>query len=269
MIAVGSDGEVAQGDDARRLARDGSDRSIMAVTVRSPVAPGREISRTFEYQRCMPSQQPGTNRVPEAGPTPSRLEALHRMALRYAVTPDEADDLFQDVLLVAVEQRRRWDETGCLAWAGGVFRRRASFIARTEGRRRRREAAYEADRVPASDRERRMPPHFIESLPPSLRTVALLANLGLGRPEIASVLGIPDTALRQRISGLRRAWRDSDVDPERREIPLGSPHPLAIHRRALRNGLARLPGGRLAFADPDGHPIFVGDAHTPAGRGNP
>jgi DNA-directed RNA polymerase specialized sigma24 family protein len=206
--------------------------------------------------------------MPVAGISPSNLESLHRTALRYAGTHDEADDLVQDLLLAALEQQRAWDGPRFLAWARGVLRRRALFIARTEGRRRRREAAYAAHPVPAQDTVQRLPQQFIETLAPSLRIVALLANVGLGRAEIESLLGISDTALRQRISSLRRAWRSVGVTQEMDELPRGYPRLDGPQRRSLKTSLTKLPGGRLAIADPDGLPIFFGVAHKSQARGN-
>lgn len=208
--------------------------------------------------------------MPEAGITAPSIDALRRMALRYADSPDEADDLVQDMLLAALEQQRDRDGAGFLAWARGVFRRRALFLARTEGRRRRREASYAAEVDAATSREtsRKLPRRFIDTLPPALRTVALLASIGLGRAEIARLLGITDTALRQRISKLRRAWRESGGTPEISEIPRGYPPLCGPRRRSLKAGLARLPGARFAVLDPDGHSVYFGAAHNSPVRGN-
>ena len=198
----------------------------------------------------------------------STIDALRRIALRYAETPDDADDLVQDMLLAALVQRRVPSDDGFLAWAHGVFRRRALFVARTEGRRRRREALYAADADPSGEAIRKLPREFIDTLSPSLKIVALLANLGLGRAEIASLLGIADTALRQRISSLRRAWREFGGTPELVEIPRGYPSLRGPRRRAVKADLARVPGARFAVADPDGHAIIFGVAHESAGDGN-
>lgn len=205
---------------------------------------------------------------PETGISASSIIALRRMALRYADSPDEADDLVQDMLLAAIEQQRVRDGAGFQAWASGVFRRRAMFIARTEGRRRRREGSYAADAAPSRDSSRILPRRFIDTLPPSLQTVALLASVGLGRAEIASLLGITDTALRQRISGVRRAWRNSGESPEIAELPRGYPLRSALRRRSLKDGLVRLPSARFAIADPDGHSLYFGAAHISTVCGN-
>jgi len=204
----------------------------------------------------------------ETGISASSIDALRRMALRYAAAPDQADDLVQDLLLTALEQQRVWNETGFHAWARGVFRRRALFIARTEGRRRRREASYAADADPSQPAIAKLPHEFIDTLPPSLKTVALLANVGLGRTEIGSLLGIADTALRQRISALRRAWRNHGGTPEVTELPRGYPYLSGPRRRSLRDDLVRQPGARFAVTDPDGHSLVFGPAHNSPAGGN-
>lgn len=201
--------------------------------------------------------------------TATTLESLRRIALRYAETPDDADDLVQDMLVAALVQRRVPSDDGFLAWARGVFRRRALFVARTEGRRRRREALYVADADTSSSAAiRKLPREFIDTLSPSLKTVALLANVGLGRAEIAGLLGIADTALRQRISNLRRAWREFGGTPEVGEIPRGYPSLRGHRRRSVKADLVRIPGARFAVADPDGHAIVFGVAHESAADGN-
>ncbi len=198
----------------------------------------------------------------------SYLRPLYALAARRAFTPDEADDLVQDVLLAALEQGRALDDPRFPAWASGVLRRRALFLARTAGRRRRREADYAAESAPPPAREWKLPRQFVESLPSSLQAIALLANAGLGRAEIANLLRISDTALRQRISGLRRAWKHAGIAPECAEIVIRQSS-NGPRRRALKTSLGKLPDGRLAVADPDGHPIFfTGSAHNRPGRGN-
>lgn len=122
------------------------------------------------------------------------------------------------------------------------------------------------DAAPAP--EMRLPPHFLATLPRSLRTVALLANAGLGRAEIGSLLALSDTALRQRISGLRRAWRRSGATADPPVRLLRHRPPCGLLRRSLKKGLTRLPQGRFAITDPDGHWIFVSAAHKSAARGN-
>lgn len=188
--------------------------------------------------------------------------------MRHALTPDDADDLVQDVLLAALEQERDLNGAPFLAWASGVLRRRAMFLARTAGRRKRREAVYTNAVVSAAAARRMLPRQFIDSLPPSLRTVALLANAGLGRREIIGLLRISDTALRQRISALRRAWKRSGAAEDVVEILQSNSPPRGVRPRSLEVTLVKLPKGRLAVADPDGHAVYLSSAHESPAGGN-
>lgn len=197
----------------------------------------------------------------------SCLRVLHQMALRHAFTSDEADDLVQDVLLAAIEQERDFDGAPFLRWASGVLRRRAMFLARTAGRRKRREAVYAHGVVSAPEPRKKLPRQFIDSLPPALQTVALLANAGLGRREIVGLLRISDTALRQRISALRRAWKRSGVAADVVEILQSNSPPRGVPPRSIEATLVKLPRGRLAVADPDGHSIYLSSAREPAAGG--
>lgn len=194
------------------------------------------------------------------------LRKLRRQAARVARSSADADDLVQDALLAALEQQRDWDEHRFLAWASGVMRRRALFLARTAGRRHRRDTSYAVDMAAPPVPRDRLPSAFIDALPPSLRTIALLANAGLGRFEIVHLLGIADTALRKRISDLRRAWTASGADAARdgvSERPLGG-----LVRRSLRTTLLEVHDARFAMTDPDGHQILIGFAHRSPSDGN-
>lgn len=195
------------------------------------------------------------------------LRQLRRMASRRARTADEADDLVQDTLLAALEGGRNIDGGQFFAWASGVLERRALFVARTAGRRRRRDTLFASGAAAETALpERRIPRRFIDSLPPSVRSVALLVNAGLGRAEISGVLGISNVALRQRISLLRRLWRLSGSQPDHSEP--SQPPPCGLLRRSLKATLVRLPRGRSGIVDPDGHQIFLSVAHSSPTRGN-
>ena len=199
----------------------------------------------------------------------STIKALRRVACRYAFTADEADDLVQDILLAALEHKRDCRDSEFFRWASAALRRRAKFIARTAGRRRRREAVYERETFPLQGK-RRLPHDFIITLPPSLRTVAILVNAGLGRAEVAHLLALPDTALRQRVSGLRRAWARTGAVAELfdSELALRGRTACGLLRRTLKINLTRMAGHRFAIADPDGHQIFISVAHISRGSGN-
>ena len=53
---------------------------------------------------------------------------------------------------------------------------------------------------------------MIRQLPRSARIVATLALHGMTRDEIAYVLDLSPTALRQRLTTIRRAWKDVSTD---------------------------------------------------------
>lgn len=198
--------------------------------------------------------------------TTPKLSKLRRLAQRLARTGEEADDLVQHALLAALERNRPWDEDRFLPWTSGVMMRRALFIARTAGRRRRRDSTYVEVTSAPSPPCAKLPLAFIEALPRSLQTIARLANAGLGREEIAHVLDISDVALRKRVSDLRKAWSQSGADAD--FAAATSSLPCGIRRRSLKSALLRLPEARCAITDPDGHEIFLGPTHKMAPRGN-
>jgi RNA polymerase sigma-70 factor (ECF subfamily) len=188
-------------------------------------------------------------------------------ARRFARSDDEARDLMQDVLAIALERGvDDWSTPERQAWLRGVVRRRAAFVGRSEARRRRREllAGHEdAERAGAWAWQ----PEFLRSLPHSLRLVALLTSADLCAAEIRWLLRLNDTALRQRLSALRRALRGHDEPPT---LPAAEPPASFGPQRVQVLSLLRRRGGRaIATHDPDGHVLFLKiDAHNRAGAGN-
>ena len=183
---------------------------------------------------------------------------LHALARRASRRPDEADDLLQTALLAALETGRTdLASPETRRWLAGVIRNRAAFDARSSVRRRRRETGWSADFLPRAEHGGGGSPRSgetegaIASLPPALRVTALLALSGHTRREIGWLLNLSDTALRQRISQLKRAL---DAIPAPDADPTGA---LAFGRirRALL-GPMRRPEAFLASHDPDGH-LFV------------
>ena len=182
--------------------------------------------------------------------------SLLRYAQRQSRRADEAGDLLQTALLVAIAAERG-DMTRIenRRWLAGVLRNRALHEARAAVRRRERESVYALqgdgdETVTAAE-----PEPFVTTLPPALRTTALLALTGHTRPEIAWLLGLSDAALRKRLSEIRRRWRLSGL----RVLPgLGEPRgnlPFGLLRKALVR-MVRTPDAVLATHDPDGH-LFV------------
>ncbi|HEY0715647.1 MAG TPA: transcriptional regulator [Polyangia bacterium] len=176
-----------------------------------------------------------------------------RIARRCGASADEAHDLAQDVVVIALANGiADWSSPGRRSWLHGVLRKRAAFVVRGDKRRRRRE------RLPDGPGEAGdawgWRPEFLASLPHSLRAVAALASADLCAAEIRWLLGISDTALRQRLSALRRAVRAQAESPT---LPAPAPPTFGIHRSRLLADLRRQPGAALATQDPDGHPIFL------------
>ncbi|MEE9320218.1 MAG: hypothetical protein V3U76_07235 [Granulosicoccus sp.] len=168
---------------------------------------------------------------------------------------NEAEDLLQSVLLVAVEANRA--DMTCVAnrrWLIGALRKRALFDARSAIRRRHRENLF-AVSASSSRLADPLPAHFVATLPPCLRTTALLALTGHTKAEVSYLLRISDSTLRQRIAQIRKRWRRIDGH-DFAEIPgLCGTLPFGQIRRALL-GPVRSDRALLASHDPDGH-LFV------------
>jgi RNA polymerase sigma-70 factor (ECF subfamily) len=195
--------------------------------------------------------------------------AFLRAARRLSRRADEAGDLLQTALLAALEaQRGDMTRAENRRWLEGVLRNRALHEARSAARRRRRESAYGLGRAETQACPAAAPDQFVTALPPALRTTALLALTGHTKPEIAWLLGLSDAALRQRISQIRRRWRQSGLQIA---PGLGEPRgnlPFGLVRRALIKRVQDA-GVVLATHDPDGHLFVVATApHKMAGRGN-
>lgn len=197
----------------------------------------------------------------------STIIALQRVASRCSAVPHEADDLVQDVLLAAIEKGRDCAEPGFLPWASGAIRNHARFTARTAARRKRRDGDHALEHDPSARPLPRFPDAFIAALPRSRRVVTLLINLGMGRREIAYLLGLTEVAMRQRIAGVRKAFADFAGTAE---IASHTAFPAdGLARRALKASLPKHGDRRFAVRDPDGLPIFFSaGGHVSPDRGN-
>jgi RNA polymerase sigma-70 factor (ECF subfamily) len=181
---------------------------------------------------------------------------LHAQARRVARRPEEADDLLQSALLAALESGRTdLASPETRRWLSGVIRNRAAFDARTSARRKRRETAWSEllprERGRSGEAGLGVSETTFPDLPPSLRLTALLALSGHTRQEIGWLLNLSDTALRQRISQLKRALANAPT-------PSGDPSGELAFGRIRRALLApaRRKNAFLASHDPDGH-LFV------------
>ena len=188
------------------------------------------------------------------------------MARRVARSGDEARDLAQDVLLVALARGLEdWASPARRGWLRGVVRKRWAFVARGEVRRRRREGLVET--VAQGEGAWVWEAGFLASLPRSLRAVAALASADLCAAEIRWLLGLSDTALRKRLSDLRRAVRAAEAPTRPAPEPELS---FGAHRAQLLAVLRRQRGPAVATHDPDGHTILLRwPAHKIGERGNP
>lgn len=180
---------------------------------------------------------------------------LLRLARRFTRSDYEASDLVQDAVMIALARGfDDWSTPGRQGWLRGVVRRRAAFVGRGEKRRRRREEL--PDGV-CTSRASGWSWHadFLASLPRSLRVVATLASADLCAAEIRWLLGLSDTALRQRLAALRRAVGAAEEPPTASasapQFSFGGP------RAVLLAGLRQQHGRVVATHDPDGHAILL------------
>lgn len=188
---------------------------------------------------------------------PSHYAQLLAIARRATLRADEADDLVQDALLEAVRSGRAIAGPQDVRWLAGIIRNRAKLAARGVSRRKLRESHWHSLRVePAPPAELPDLTTTLATLPPALKAVAALTLSGHNRREIAYLLNLSDTALRQRITALKRQLSARGV-----AMPDGMPGlnlDLAYGRirDALLPGLLR-QGGIFASHDPDGHLFIV------------
>jgi len=181
---------------------------------------------------------------------------LFQYACKVALRTDEAEDLFQTALLAAVEAGRA--DMSCInnrRWLIGVLRNRAAFDARSAVRRRRRETSLAPLDNPQT-RNSVSTTNFVRTLSPILRTTARLALTGHTKAEVAWLLRISDSALRQRIVQIKRGWRHFDGRhvSELRGLKGG----LAFGR--IRQALIKAPCRDnliLSSHDPSGHLFMV------------
>lgn len=205
-------------------------------------------------------------------------EELLGTARRHTRLAHEAEDLVQTALLAALEAGRAdLSSAPNRLWLHGVIRNQARMKARSAVRRKAREAGYThpaADEETASSRQGAVFA-WVRSLPASLRPVAALALTGHTRAEIRSALGIPDTALRQRLLMLRRAAAaQGGLEPGnyaglRADLAHGVLRrslPAAVTRRQAVFGTYDPDGNLLIFRVPpltNSGPAATGE-HTPA-----
>lgn len=193
-----------------------------------------------------------------AAPVDARQTAYReilQIARRFASSEDEARDLVQDAVAIALARGfADWSAPARRGWMYGVVRKRAAFLLRGQKRRRRREALPDGAGGSRSSRWI-WEAGFLASLPQSLRVVAALASADLCAAEIRWLLGLSDTALRQRLAALRRAvFAEAELPTRPAPEP---PVSLGRARAQLLAGLRRQQGRVAATHDPDGHVILL------------
>lgn len=180
--------------------------------------------------------------------------------------PAEAEDMVQDALMAAIAAGRDDIETPDNArWLMGVVRNRARMAARAARRRKRRETAWQAARVPDAKADDTRQDDILAGLPPALRTVAALVLTGHNRREIAYLLALPDTALRQRIAALKRHLAAKNLAAPEELTGLNLDLAYGRIRDCLLPALQR-HGGVFASHDPDGHLFLIKRSQTDTSR---
>tara|TARA_R110002051_G_scaffold321474_2_gene409270 strand:- start:989 stop:1633 length:645 start_codon:yes stop_codon:yes gene_type:complete len=190
---------------------------------------------------------------------------LLALARRHARRVDEAEDVVQEVLIAAVAAGRNdFSNSSDRRWMAGAIRKRSAFDARSAARRREREAKWQGEHHRVSAPQGDALNVILADLPRGLRVIAALALSGHSKAEIAYLLDLPDTALRQRIRALKLALGKKGVAMPAEMIGLN----LDLAYGTIRDGL--LPalqrhGGAFASHDPDGH-VFVVRSSRPASQ---
>lgn len=189
---------------------------------------------------------------------PAAYGRLLRVAQRHTRRADEAADLLHEALLEAVKAGRTdLSDRATQRWLSGVIGNKAKLLARGAARRIRRETEWLDARAP---QEQAGDPAdlagVLGGLPPALRALAALALTGHNRREIAYLLGLPDTALRQRVRALKLHLQGRGLG-----MPAGLPGlNLDLGYGRIRDMLLPLllrQGGAFASHDPDGHAFIV------------
>lgn len=196
----------------------------------------------------------------------NRLYARLLAAARRHVGSGLAEDVVQDALLVAVEAGRMdLDDPETARWLGGVVRNRARMAGRSASRSRQRDHHWQTSRDEPPTGQGASLAETLHGLPPALRVFAALVLNGHNRREIAYLLNLPDTALRQRVSALKAHLVAKG---------LAAPTELSGLYLDLAYGRIRdclLPallkhGGSFASHDPDGHLFVVRRSQTDTSR---
>ena len=198
---------------------------------------------------------------------PGLYAQLCAIARRETRDAGGVEDMVQEALLAAVLAGRvDFDAPQTARWLTGTVRNRARMAARSAMRRKSRETRWqaEADMAPARAEPGDVAA-LLASLPPGLKAVAALTLSGHTRREIAFLLDLPDTALRQRIAALRRRVVQAGLAGPADLPGLSLDLAYGRIRDALLPQLLR-EGGLFASHDPDGHLFVIRRSQKPAPR---
>lgn len=196
----------------------------------------------------------------------TRLQAQLIAIARRSAGLASAEDVVQDALLIAVEAGRHdLADPATARWLTGVVRNRSRMAARAAHRRLGRETAWSEAGNHAPERDSPALAVVLDGLSPALRTLAALVLTGHNRREIAYLLHLPETALRQRISALRRQLVARGIAAPGELIGLNLDLAYGRIRDALLPALHR-HGGAFASHDPDGHVFLVRPSQNPTPR---
>jgi RNA polymerase sigma-70 factor (ECF subfamily) len=196
---------------------------------------------------------------------------LRARALRLTRRREEAEDLLQDVLVIAWEEGR-----GEPAWLNAVMTRQAAFAVRGARRRRQRDTRFGADlhgsqalsRCPGQSIDDNAPSSaalasLLACLPPSARRIVVLVLHGLSAADIQWLLQLRAAAFRQRLTVVRRgvATLPDSVREALRPLSLriDPARDIVLERGMLRRALlasARRMDG-LGTHDADGHLLLL------------
>ena len=198
---------------------------------------------------------------------PGLYAQLCAIARRETRDAGAVEDMVQEALLAAILAGRvDFDAPETARWLTGTVRNRARMAARGAMRRRSRETRWQAEAhtEPAASEQGDVA-SLLASLPPALKAVAALTLSGHTRREIAFLLDLPDTALRQRIAALRRRVVQAGL-----AVPADLPG-LSLDLAYGRIRDALLPqllreGGLFASHDPDGHLFVIRRSQKPEPR---
>ncbi len=170
---------------------------------------------------------------------------------------DEAEDVVQDAMLAGIAAGRQdLNDPANARWLCGVVRNRARMTARAARRRRTRDHDWQASRSQPAPADSADPANIAADLPKALKSLAALVLTGHNRREIAYLLDLPDTALRQRISALKRHLTQKGIAAPDELSGLNLDLAYGRIRDALLPALLR-HGGSFASHDPDGHLFLV------------